>query len=81
MGWPANVKRPSQWRVDVLTGAVAMRDAPAAIQSWVQRDIFDAAKEICAAPDKGTRRKMLERVPVAVRPYVEAEVKRLWALK
>lgn len=60
-------------------GRVSWDDTPEAIRSWARKPIYEAACQILAAPDKGTRRNMLGRVPAAVRPYVEAEVKRLWA--
>ena len=75
------VKKPSEWLDDVLRGKIGMADAPASIQSWAQLTIFHAAKEVLAAPDKGTRRNMLGRIPAPIRPYVEKEVLRLFALK
>lgn len=78
MAWPAGIKRPSEWREDVLLGKVAMADAPESIQSWAQFTIYHAAKEIMAQPEKGLRRNMLSRIPALIRPYVEAEVVRLW---
>jgi hypothetical protein len=76
-----HVDRPSKQLESLLMGKTAWADAPAAIQSWAQKSIYDAAAEILAAPDKGTRRNMLGRIPAAIRPRIEAEVQRLFALR
>jgi len=76
-----HIKRPSEELEDLLMGRVAWDDAPDAIQSWARMQIFEAAKTILAAPNKGDRRNMLGRIPAAIRPRVEAEVKRLWGLR
>ena len=78
--WPENVPRPSEQLDDLLRGKIAWDDAPPAIRSWAQLQIYKAAKQIVAAPDKGTRRNMLGRIPANVRPQVENEVRRLWKL-
>tara|TARA_R110000822_G_scaffold229393_1_gene361639 strand:+ start:865 stop:1116 length:252 start_codon:yes stop_codon:yes gene_type:complete len=75
------IKRPSEQLEDLLMGRVAWDDAPASIRSWARLPIFDAAQTILAAPDKGTRRNMLGKIPAPIRPRVEAEVKRLWGLR
>ena len=77
---PDEIPRPSKQLEDLLTGKTAWDDAPPAIRSWAQLPIYQAAKQIVAAPDKGTRRNMLGRIPANVRPHVENEVKRLWKL-
>lgn len=59
-------------------GRIEWEDAPEAIRSWAQLEIYRGACEILKAPDRGTRRNMLGRVPKAVRAQVEAEVIRLW---
>lgn len=71
--------KPSKQLADVLSGRVPMEDAPEAIQSWAQFSIYRAARTILAQDTKGERRTMLSRIPAPVRPYVEAEVKRLWS--
>jgi len=76
-----HIKRPSEELEDLLMSRVAWDDAPDAIRSWAQMPIFEAAKTIMGAPDKGARRNMLGRIPAAIRPRVEAEVKRLWGLR
>ena len=73
-----DIQRPSEQLADLLMGRIAWDEAPESIRSWAAKPIFDAAKQICAEKDKGARRNMLGRVPAAMRPRVEAEVKRLW---
>lgn len=79
--WPYNIPKPHEQLRDLMMGKLAWDDAPDAIRSWARKGIFDAAKTILDAPDKGTRRNMLGRVPAAMRPHVEAEVKKLWAMR
>lgn len=79
--WPVEVPRPSEQLRDLMMGKISWNDAPDAIKSVARKPIYDAAKTILAAPDKGTRRNMLGRIPSAMRPHVEAEVKRLWAAR
>jgi len=79
MPYKANgIKKPSEELADLMYGRLAWGDAPDAIRSWARKGIYDAAKQIIAAPDKGTRRNMLGRVPLHMRGMVEDEVKRLW---
>jgi len=73
-----HIQKPSEQLADLMYGRVAWDDAPDAIRSWAQSAIYDAAKQIIDAPDKGTRRNMLGRVPAHMRRMVEDEVKRLW---
>jgi len=75
------IKRPSEQLEDLLMGRVDWDSAPDAIRSWARLPIFEAAKTILAAPDKGARRNMLGKIPAAIRPRVEDEVKRLWGLR
>ena len=77
---------PVEWRPSVLIpmvlrGEMLMADAPDAIRSACRLPIYHAARMIVDAPDKGTRRSMLGKIPPSVRPFVEAEVKRLWAFR
>jgi hypothetical protein len=76
-----DVKRPSEQLEDLMLGRIGWDDAPDAIKSWARFHIYGAAKQILAAPDKGTRRNMLGRVPAHMRARVEAEIKRLWAIR
>lgn len=75
------VQRPSEQLADLMMGRIGWNDAPEAIRSWALFHIYGAAKQILAAPDKGTRKNMLGRVPAHMRSMVENEVKRLWAIK
>jgi len=76
-----SIKRPREQLEDLLMGRVFWDDAPEAIRSWARLPIFEAAATIVAAPDKGARRNMLGKIPAAIRPRVEVEVKRLWGLR
>ena len=73
--------RPSARLEAVLSGHVAWDDAPAGIQSWARFAFYEAACEILKAQGKTARRNMLLRIPPSMRPHVEAEAKRLWALR
>jgi hypothetical protein len=79
--WPDGVARPSDQLRDLMMGKLPWDDAPEAIRSWARFGIYQAAKQIVDAPDKGTRRNMLGRVPAHMRGSVEDEVKRLWKLR
>lgn len=72
------VEKPSLILRRVLMGELPMRDAPDSIQSWARFPIYQAAKQIIAVKELGNRRNMLGKIPATVRPYVEAEIKRLW---
>ena len=73
--------KPSAQLEALLMGRAAWEDAQPGIRSWAQKPIYDAAKQIIAVTDIGTRRNMLGKIPAPIRPRVEAEVKRLWALR
>ena len=73
--------KPSEELHDLLTGRVAWDDAQESIRSWARKPIHDAAKVILATQGRGERRNKLGRIPASIRPHVEAEVKRLWAMK
>lgn len=68
--------RPSTQLNDLLTGATAWNDAQPAIRSWAMLTIHGAAKTILAAP-KPRRRSMIDKLPVTLRPILEAEIIRL----
>lgn len=68
--------RPSAQLNDLLTGETAWEDAQPAIQSWAMLPIYQAAKTILDAP-KPRRRGMIDRLPVTLRPILEAEIIRL----
>ena len=71
--------KPSEQLDDLLRGKVAWDDAPEAIRSWAQLEIYRAAVEVLDLPTQGDRRNALGMIPVTVRPHVEARAKRLWA--
>ena len=77
MAWDEAV-RPSVWLRRVLSGEVDMADAPDWVQSWSRLSIYQGAKEVLAIEGKEKRRAALARVPAKIRPYLEAEVLRLW---
>lgn len=73
--------RPSKQLEALLMGRVAWDDAPEAIRSWARFPIYQAAAQICALPSKGERRNALGKIPAAIRPKVENEVRRIFPLK
>lgn len=79
--WPHDIPKPQDQLRDLMMGKISWDDAPEAIRSWARLGIHQAAKTILAAPDKGTRRNMLGKVPSAMRAHVEAEVKKLWSYR
>lgn len=68
--------RPSAQLHALLTGATVWDDAQPATRSWAMRTIHDAANTILAAP-KPKRRAMIDKLPVTLRPILEAEIIRL----
>lgn len=70
--------KPSEQLAEYLMGKTTVEDTPPAIVSWAQKSIHDAAVQILNEPEKGSRRNMLGRVPAAIRPMVEDQVKSLW---
>ena len=68
--------RPSAQLHALLTGATAWHDAHPAIRSWAMLTIHGAAVTILAAP-KPRRRAMIDKLPVTLRPILEAEIIRL----
>lgn len=70
--WPSAILR------EVLSGHMALEDAPKSVQSWATLEIYEAARLVCNAGGLEARRTMLAKIPAKIRPHVEAEVKRLW---
>ena len=68
--------RPSAQLHALLTGETAWEDAQSAIRSWAMLTIHGAAKTILDAP-KPKRRAMIDKLPVTLRPILEAEIIRL----
>lgn len=73
--------RPSVQLGRVLSGDVALQDAPASIQSWARLHIYQTARGIIALETKQERRDAMLRVPALIRPMVDAEGRRLWGLR
>lgn len=73
--------KPQQWLNEVLSGRIAMEDAPTSIQSWARLPIFQGACEIIALDTQDERRAELARIPQLIRPYVEREVVRVWGMR
>ena len=74
--------RPAHWWLrEVLAGRVDMSSAPLPVQSWARLPIFQGAREIVLMDTKEERAAELLKVPRRVRPYVEAEVRRLWPMR
>lgn len=57
-----------------------MMDAPKSIQSWLTHDVYLMAETVLKVPGKLERQIALAKINELVRPYVEAEVMRLWRL-
>ena len=74
-------KWPSEQLNDLLTGKVKWDEAQPAIRSWASFYIYDAAKQLALMPDKEKRRMALGKIPSAIRPHVEKEVKRIWPMR
>lgn len=72
------VKRPQEWLRLILSGQIDMTEAPPAIQSWARFSIYEGAVELVRMDTSEERKEGLAKVPASVRPYVEAEVLRIW---
>lgn len=81
MAWLSDAPRPSEQLRNLLMGKIAWDDAPVSIRSWAQFEIHKAAREVLSLESKGDRRNALGRIPAHIRPRVEAEARRLWALR
>lgn len=81
MAWPEHIPKPSERMKAVLMGHVRYEDEDESIQSICTFHFYKGAKSILALDTKEKRRAALSRIPESVRPYVEAEVRRLWALR
>jgi len=73
--------RPTSRLADLLHGRTPYEQAAPAIQSWARFYFYEAAIEVLNAGDIDARRKKLGRIPGNMRPFVEAEIKRLWAMR
>lgn len=72
--------RPSEIINDVLSGKIAFKDVPPAIQSACGQEIYNGAVAILNLP-KEVRKAALQRVPRSVRGQVEREVWRIWSIR
>lgn len=76
------VVRPVQWWMNLLlSGQIAMDDTPAAIQSWSRLFIHNGAISVMRLDNKQERRDALDKIPASIRPYVEAELGRIWPMR
>jgi len=75
------ITRPSKMIEDVMIGKVALTDQPEAIQSSCRLAIYDRACRILDLETKLERRAEIGRTPEKLRPYIEAEVMRIWRLR
>lgn len=64
----------------LLSGQVDMADADPSIQSWARYHIHEGALEVLRSGGIEERRATLLKIPARIRPYVEAEAKRVWPL-
>ena len=81
MAYPNGIARPSEQLADLLSGKLAWKDAPASIRSWARLEIYRGACAVLDEPERGLRQNMLGRIPAAIRPLVEVEAKRIWAIR
>lgn len=72
---------PYQKMQAVLSGAASFDDADPAIQSLLQKPIYDAAVVIVKESDRDKRRKMLTDTPESYRVKLEAEVRKIWPIR
>ena len=64
--------------MDVLTGKMNHKDAPAAIQSLCSKAYFDAAMDLVALNDPEKIKKGLTRIPETCRDEVRDIARRVW---
>ena len=81
MPYLTGLTKPSEHLDDLLRGKVAWDDAPEAIRSWARLEVYRGACAVLDQPGKVERRNMLGLIPAAIRPHVEAEAKRIWAMR
>lgn len=82
MGGAGGVVRPVTWWLDkLLSGHLGMDEVPASVRSWSRFFIFQGAREIVLMENKEERVVALGKIPKKIRPFVEAEVKRIWHMR
>jgi hypothetical protein len=69
--------RPSDLIADVMEGRTLISEVPASIQSAVKFHVYEIARGILQI-NKNLRKEALYKLPEAVQPLVEAEVRRLY---
>ena len=67
--------------MDVLTGKMHHKDAPAAIQSLCSKAYFDAAMDLVSLNDPEKIKKGLQMVPETCRDQVRDIARRVWVEK
>lgn len=67
--------------IRVLKGEVLLDTESRAIQSACQLPIYEGAVAILKIKTKEGRNRALLKIPEAVRPYVKAEVLRIWEIR
>lgn len=72
---------PSVKLENLLMGRTAWDEADDSIRSWASFHIYEAARLIIGMPEIENRRTALGKIPAAIRPYVEAEIRRLWPIR
>jgi hypothetical protein len=72
--------RPSDAIADVMAGKTRLEDQQDGIRSACALPIHEAALAVLRLPNKEKRREAISAHPETIRPYIESEVKRLWAL-
>lgn len=74
--------RPVTWWLDnLLSGRFGMDEIPQSVRSWADFFFWQAAREMVLMTSADDRREALGKVPERVRPYVEAELARLWPMR
>jgi len=79
----AQGQKRGPWPSEQLVAYLSGNDtAPSpAILSWSSFHIYDAAMQVCRIDTREKRRMALGKIPAAIRPLVETEIKRLWPLR
>lgn len=72
---------PSAQIAELLSGKITWDDAPSSIRSWAAFYIHDAALQVMRLSSAEKRRTALDKLPDAIRPKVEQEIKRLWPIR
>lgn len=57
-----------------------MEQVPPAVRSWARIFIWEGALDICRLDTRDERKAELLKIPEKIRPYVEAEVTRIWPM-